>query len=134
MNYKNAFMPHCLLEYSANVLDEVDPQGLFLRLHRELKEIQAFSTDDIKSRAWRHTDYFVGDGAPQNAFVFLRFSLLSGRDISVRQRVGQACVKVLTEAFAKSLASQTCQFSVEVVEMDRSVYTKFPLAAPAASP
>jgi 5-carboxymethyl-2-hydroxymuconate isomerase len=118
-------MPHCVLEYSANVVDRVDAPAVFQRLHQSLAEIEAFTLHDIKSRAICHTDYFVGDGAPPNCFVYLRFSLLSGRDISVRQRVVQTCLKVLAEAFAKTLAERACQLSVEVVEMDRSAYAKY---------
>lgn len=124
-------MPHLVLEYSANVLDTVEPKALFDELHHALLEFETFPLDDIKSRVVRYTDYFIGDGDARNAFVHLNFSLLSGRDISVRQRITQACLKVLTQRFQRSVEHLHCQVSVEVREMERSTYAKHKPAPPA---
>ena len=118
-------MPHVVLEYSANVIETVDHVALFRELHHAVLDLQAFPQSDIKSRAMRCSDFFMGDGNPQDAFVHLRFSLLAGRDISVRQRLVQTCVRVLTTYFAQSMAQLNCQVTVEVREMDRATYAKF---------
>jgi 5-carboxymethyl-2-hydroxymuconate isomerase len=124
-------MPHLVLEYSANVVDAPDFKVLFRELHEALLEFESFGLLDIKSRAVRHTDYCLGDGDPRHAFVHLNFQLLSGRDVSVRQRMMQACVKVLSKHFARSLEHLECQLSVEMREMDRSTYIKHkPASAP----
>lgn len=117
-------MPHVVLEYSANVLETVDHTALFGELHQAVLELQAFPQLDIKSRAMRCTDYYMGDGSPEAAFVHLRFSLLAGRDISVRQRLVQTCMRVLTAYFAGSIAQLQCQVTVELREMDRATYAK----------
>lgn len=117
-------MPHLVLEYSGNVIDSVDPRSLFGEVHTALLEFESFPLSDIKSRVVRYDDYCIADNDPSHAFVHLNFSLLAGRDISVRQRIVQACLRVLTKHFAKSLAQLKCQISAEVREIDRSTYTK----------
>jgi 5-carboxymethyl-2-hydroxymuconate isomerase len=117
-------MPHCILEFSDNLAHPLDPQALFAELHTALAELEAFPASDIKSRAVRHKEFYVGDGQPDNAFVHLRLFLLSGRDISVRQRLGQICLRVVSHHLAASMAQQTCQLSVELIEIDRSAYIK----------
>lgn len=123
-------MPHVVLEYSANVVETVDHQALFGELHGAVLELQAFPQSDIKSRAMRCTDFYMGDGDPKGAFVHLRFSLLAGRDISVRQRLVQTCMRVLTAYFARSVAQLHCQITVELREMDRATYAKFKADSP----
>jgi 5-carboxymethyl-2-hydroxymuconate isomerase len=117
-------MPHCILEFSDNLAGPLDLQALFAELHTALAEIEAFPVSDIKSRAVRHKEFYVGDGQADNAFVHVRLFLLSGRDISVRQRLGQICLRVVSQHLAAPLAQQKCQLSVELIEIDRSAYIK----------
>ena len=126
-------MPHCLLEYSANVVDDIDAVALFNQLHRSLAEIEAIVLDDLKSRSICRDHFVVGDGSPQNAFVSLKVSLLTGSDISVRQRVVQSSLKVLEQAFARTLQEKACHLSVEVAEIERSTYAKVVPGAAASS-
>ena len=87
-------------------------------------EFESFPITDIKSRAHRLRDFYVGAGGPQQSFAHLCMSLLSGRDISVRQGMVQACTRVLAKHFARSYATGSCQLSVEMREMDRACYGK----------
>ncbi len=119
-----ADMPHLVLEYSDNVVDPIDARALFRELHEALMEFESFPIADIKSRAHRLRDFYVGAGGPQKSFAHLCMSLLSGRDISVRQGMVQACTKVLAKHFVQSYATGNCQLSVEMREMDRTCYGK----------
>ena len=73
-------MPHLILEYSANVLDEPDHSRLLQGLHRALAETGLFSLSDFKGRAVRHEPFAfaVADGAPDRAFVALEVQVLDG--------------------------------------------------------
>ena len=117
-------MPHLVLEYSDNVVDTVDHVALFAELHTALLDFESFPLADIKSRITRCQQYCIGDNNAVNAFVHLNLALLSGRDISVRQRIVQACQKVLVKHFAQSLTQLQCQISTEVRDIDRSTYAK----------
>lgn len=130
-------MPHLLLEHSANIAHTPSTTALFQRLHQVLIELAGCAATDLKSRRIAYEDYLVGDGAPQDAFVHLCVSLLSGRDISVRQRIKETCLNLLTEAFVPTENAPTDlqpRISVEVREMERATYGKYPAAAPPTTP
>jgi 5-carboxymethyl-2-hydroxymuconate isomerase len=117
-------MPHAILEYSQNVIESVDHHELFARLHELIVSAGPFSIDDIKSRVYRADHFYVADGNPQNTFVHLRIEVLEGRDLAVRQAVGERALALLEEVYAQSLAGLHCQLSVEVREMARDTYFK----------
>ena len=117
-------MPHAILEYSHNIIEAVDHHELFARLHELMISSGPFSIDDIKSRVYRADHFYVSDGNPQNAFVHLRLEVLEGRDLAVRQAVGERALALLEEIYAESLTHLHCQLSVEVREMARDTYFK----------
>ena len=79
---------------------------------------------DLKSRAVSYDTFFIADGSPGQAFVHMDFRLLSGRDISIRQRLTQACVDLLQNHLTKLQIPWPCHVSAEVVEIERSTYGK----------
>jgi 5-carboxymethyl-2-hydroxymuconate isomerase len=126
-------MPHLTLEFSENVAPRVDCAAAFASLHTALMEFETFPLADIKSRAVCHRIYCVGNGAEANGFVHLTLALLSGRDISVRQRMTEACLKILTQVVAVDDGDPDAlriNVSVELREMDRATYGKHQPPAP----
>lgn len=119
-------MPHIILEYTDSAADSFVAREFFGKVHHTLAEFESFSLGDIKSRAYRIDAYqaCIGDGDIGHAFAALRLGVMSGRDVSVRQRVAQALMRHLEEAFQKSVALSQRQLSVEIYEMDRSTYYK----------
>jgi len=117
-------MPHVVLEYSRNVIDEVDHHALFVRIHEALAALGAFAIDDIKSRAIRHDWYAVGDRNPHNAFVHVQLSILEGRSEEVRDAAGAAVMAIVREAYVDSWHRLALSLSVEVREMTRATYFK----------
>ena len=117
-------MPHAILEYTQNVVDDVDPHDLFRRLHEIMTSEGPFALSDIKSRVYACEHFYIADGNPQNAFVHLSLSVLEGRDPEVLRMVGERALELLREAYAESRASLNCQFSVEIREMARPLYFK----------
>lgn len=130
-------MPHLLLEHSANIAHAPSTTALFQRLHQVLIELAGSAPTDLKSRRIAYEDYLVGEGTHQDAFVHLCVSLLSGRDISVRQRIKETCLALLIEAFVPKDNEPTHlqpRISVEVREMERATYGKYPAVVPTSSP
>ncbi|MBX7145362.1 MAG: 5-carboxymethyl-2-hydroxymuconate Delta-isomerase [Oligoflexia bacterium] len=117
-------MPHCVLEYSSNVLDQPDFGALFKELHQLLSSSGHIQLDQLKSRAIRHEQYFVGDGAPDRAFIYLQISLLSGRDNTVRVALGEQAFAFLQKCFPRSLKELRCSMTLEMREMDRETHFK----------
>ena len=117
-------MPHILLEYSANLAHPPSHRAVFADLHEAIRPMESVNVADLKSRAVRHEDVYIGDGEPSRTFVHLQVQLLSGRDQSVRQRLAKECMRVLESHFQNTAGKPPCQMSVEVREMERSTYVK----------
>ena len=117
-------MPHFILEYSDNLLEEVDHRQLFRHLHRLLVENGPFKLSDIKSRAVAHKNYFVSDGSDANAFVHLTLSIFKGRELDVQQRVGNQLLVFLQNEFARSYAALKCSITVQIKEINTDTYFK----------
>ena len=117
-------MPHCILEYSANVLDEPDFARLLLDLHAVLTGTGLFALDDIKSRVVRHERFVIADGAGDRAFVTLNIQILEGRSDEVKARISEAALEVLAEAFPITLKQRRCSLTVQVSELHRPSYRR----------
>lgn len=117
-------MPHVILEYSANILDDADFPHMFAQLHQLLVEHGKCRLDDIKSRAIGCEHYRVGDGDERNAFAHLTLCLLEGRDADALQGLGEACLELMQTFYANSLAEQRCDLTVEIRPMRRDSYFK----------
>jgi 5-carboxymethyl-2-hydroxymuconate isomerase len=117
-------MPHFVLEYSDNILEEVDFKDFFKKLHTLLVDVGPFNLSDIKSRAIRHQEFYVANGQESNAFVHLTLSIFKGRDLSIRQAVGERILAFLKGEFARSFEELSCSFTVEVKEMEKENYFK----------
>jgi 5-carboxymethyl-2-hydroxymuconate isomerase len=117
-------MPHFILEYSDNILEDVQPEDVFQKLHELLVENGPFKLSAIKSRAVAHKDYYVSDGNESNAFVHLTLSIFKGRDLSVRQTVGNLLLELLKKEFDRSYQQLRCSITVEIREINTDTYFK----------
>ncbi|WP_171014036.1 5-carboxymethyl-2-hydroxymuconate Delta-isomerase [Chitinivorax sp. B] len=117
-------MPHLILEYTANLETYVDRRELFRRLHDTLFASGEFLLDEIKSRAIRLDDYFVGAGDVKHAFVHLKIHMLDKRDHIVMARTAQSVLPVLSEAYQQALGELQCQICIEAVPMRSDCYFK----------
>ena len=117
-------MPHVILEYSRNVIEEPDFHPVFLRIHEALAATGAFAIEEIKSRAVCHDWHAVGPGRPQSAFVHVQLSILEGRSPEIRKAAGAAIMSIIRETFQQSWDELELSLSVEVREMARETYFK----------
>jgi len=117
-------VPHCILEYSCNVADQVDPRQVLLDLHEVLAATGEFNRADIKGRAIEHQVFVVGDGAQDRAFVSLNLAILDGRSDELKTRISEQAAEILKRAFARTLAERRCSLTVQVSEMHRPSYQK----------
>ncbi|HSG80865.1 MAG TPA: 5-carboxymethyl-2-hydroxymuconate isomerase [Gemmatimonadota bacterium] len=119
-------MPHLTLEYTANLRpdDELDP--LFARLHRVLAEVGGVEIGNCKSRAVERDRFFVGEGGAAAGFAHLEVRFLEGRSDELKGEIGRALLEVLRETFAVEQEAQALQISVEICDIRRATYFKFP--------
>ncbi len=119
-------MPQIVLEYSSNVLKQSGFALLFADIHQILHERAGIKLDNCKSRALRYDEFYVGDGHPSNAFVHLDIRFIEGRSEEAKQSVGIASLNRLKQFFEKSVARLDLQITVELGDIQRSCYFKFP--------
>ena len=117
-------MPHCVLEYSSNIVSPPDMREVLLAVHRTLVDTGLFSEGDIKSRAIRHEVFAVGDGAPDRAFVALAVEILEGRRDETKGAIADALFAALTGAFASALATSRCNVTVQIRDLHRPSYRR----------
>jgi 5-carboxymethyl-2-hydroxymuconate isomerase len=83
-----------------------------------------FTAADIKSRALRHADFAIGDGAPNQAFVTLNVQILSGRSDDVKAQLSEALLPLLTAAFPQTFAHMKCSLTVQITDIHRPSYCR----------
>jgi 5-carboxymethyl-2-hydroxymuconate isomerase len=115
-------MPHLTLEYTNN-LPALDVKQALLKLNQALLASGQFEEIDIKSRAIRLDDFLVGTSSGGRAFIHLRLSILSGRSLQVQQALSASLLHAMRECCA-DLHVGHLQLSVEVLEIDRKIYSK----------
>ena len=117
-------MPHCLLEASANLLDQPDWAGLLRGINGTLAGTGLFTVADIKSRLLRHQVFAIGEGTPDQAFVTLTVQILGGRPDDVKAQLSEALLPLLTAAFPHTLAKMKCSLTVQITDIHRPSYRR----------
>lgn len=117
-------MPHCILEYSANVPDRPDIDRLLSDVHGALMATGQFTLADIKSRAVRYEQFLIGEGDPARVFVTLTVQILDGRSDEVKAQISEAALDVLARHYPLSLAQRICSLTVQVCDIHRASYRR----------
>ena len=99
-------MPHLIVEYSANIEDQIALDALLDKLHTCALGTGVFPLGGLRVRAHRADAYRIADKAPENGFVHATALIGHGRPLEVQQRAAEQLFAVLTahldELFAKS--------------------------------
>jgi 5-carboxymethyl-2-hydroxymuconate isomerase len=107
-------VPHFIVEYTANLEQELQLELLFTRAHAELIGMRLFPTGGIRSRARRIDYYRFADGARDYAGVHIQVKLSAARPADVRRQVGEALFELCRAHFAPLQAKRYLALSLEV--------------------
>lgn len=119
-------MPHLTLEYSQNAADGSDLVDLMRSLHEVVSESAGIKMDNCKSRAYAARDFHVGAGGGEQGFVHLDIRFLEGRPAAVKHSVGEQAGRCLVEWFQPAMETLELQVTVEVRDIEREFYFKYP--------
>lgn len=72
-------MPHCLIEYSANIGPQADIPGLLRKVAAKFTDSGIFPVIGIRVRAMPVHEYVIADGKPDNAFAHATCVVAPGR-------------------------------------------------------
>jgi 5-carboxymethyl-2-hydroxymuconate isomerase len=117
-------MPHVTVEYSANIRSDVSSKVLMKRIHETLAKFSTFNLREIKSRCIKQNDFYMGDGSPRNAFVYLRLEMLAGRRLALKKAIGAKLREVLRNSYRSAAKNYELQMSVEIREIGKRLWFK----------
>ncbi len=110
-------MPHCILEYSQNLEQEVPPVDMLEAIKEACITSNLFSVEDIKLRSVPYKSFMTA--GQEDAFIHVMLRVLSGRTPEQKKHLSHLILEALIKFSLKDVS-----FSVEVCDMDRDTYAK----------
>ena len=110
-------MPHCLIDYSLDVADQVEMDALLDAVFLGAMDAALFPEYDIKIRALVYEHHRTGQ--TRDSFVHVAIHLLSGRSDEQKSMLS-GCVLARVEP----LLPQVISVSVEICDIHRESYHK----------
>lgn len=115
-------MPIINFEYTDNLKIDSDIKSFLLKIHAILvKEIKT----DIKtcrSCISKISDYVIGNGDPNNAYIILRIQILPGRTDEIKNRAGKILLEKIYGDFSDEIKAHDTQVRVSLTEIDKKHY------------
>ncbi len=110
-------MPHCVIEYSTDVADQVSVEDIMAAVHEGALSSALFPEYDIKTRAVAF--HYHRTGQTQDSFVHVNVHLLSGRDDGQKSDLSERILKSI-----EPLVPTVVSVGVEIIDMHRESYRK----------
>jgi 5-carboxymethyl-2-hydroxymuconate isomerase len=111
-------MPHLIVEYSANVENQIDVLKLIETVHQAALRTGVFEVAAVRTRAERREYYVIADGHRDNAFVAIFVRVAKGRPPETRERLGQEIFDAACGFLEKAYEKMPLAISLEVQEID----------------
>ena len=117
-------MPHLMIDYSANVEQDVD-MGAFCDTLRDVAaSIDAFPLAGVKVRAVRVDHYAIADGNPEHGFIDISVRIREGRDMQTKQNAAQKLFDAANEFVADVMQRRSLALSLELRDIDAALSPK----------
>jgi 5-carboxymethyl-2-hydroxymuconate isomerase len=110
-------LPHLIVEYSANIEDQIALDALLDKLHGCALRTGVFPIGGLRVRAHRADAYRIADLSPDNAFVHVTALIGHGRPLDVQQRAGEELLATLAEHLEPLFSSSPLAISLNIHEM-----------------
>ena len=117
-------MPHLIIEYTDNIIEEPRWGDLYRDIHGVLIATSEWYSPDIKSRAVRLTNYCVCNGNPDQAFISLTIQIRAGRRDNMKQSGSENCLKILASHFHRTLEELQSSITVQIVDIHAPSYRR----------
>jgi 5-carboxymethyl-2-hydroxymuconate isomerase len=111
-------MPHQIVEYSANLEDSIDIDGLLACLHEAALATGIFPLAGLRTRAARRDHYRIADGHPDNVFVHVLLRMRFGRSLADRERAADSISQALFDFLKPVSASAPLAISLDIQDID----------------
>lgn len=111
-------MPHFIMEYSANLDDELDIPLLFEKLNETAIATGVFPIGGIRTRAIRCEHFRVGEGDPENAFIQLTAKVGAGRDAETLKSASDKIFAVFSDMLQPVFDRRYISIGFEMIELN----------------
>lgn len=113
-------MPHIVVEYSANLENQIDILRLVEAVHNAALKTGVFELAAVRTRASRRDYYAIADGHRDNTFVAVWVRVAPGRPAETRKRLGQEIFDAVCEFLQRTYDTTPIGISLEVQEIDNT--------------
>jgi 5-carboxymethyl-2-hydroxymuconate isomerase len=115
---RKAAMPHIVVEYSANLENQIDILKLVEEVHEAALQTGDFETAAVRTRASRREYYAIADRHRDNAFVAIWVRIAPGRSPERRKAIGQKIFDAACQSLQEIYEKTPIGISLEVQEID----------------
>lgn len=110
-------MPHIIVEYSANIEDEIGLDRLFERVSDVAVDTGVFELKGIRVRGERRDHYRISDADPLNGFVHTVLRVGHGRAEDQLHAAGERIYAVICDHLQGLFDSRPLNISMEIQEI-----------------
>jgi len=117
-------MPHFQIDYSHNLENTVDMNGLCEAIRKEAASIETFPTAGIRVRAVAVNHYAIADGDPKHGFIDISIRIREGRPKDVQE---QAVIQIFETAktyLSEAMKTHSIALSTELREINADLSPK----------
>src|SRR3990167_4265872 len=113
-------MPILNFEYTDNLKIDTEVKLFLLEVHHIL--VQEIKTDlrTCRSSISKISDYVIGDGNSNNAYIILRIQMLPGRTDDIKNRTGEILLEKIYSNFSDEIKKHDTQVRVSLTETDKT--------------
>ena len=110
-------MPHIIVEYSANIEDEIGIDALFETLTEVAVGTGVFELSGIRVRGERRDRYRISDNDPSNGFAHTILRVGSGRTEETLKKAGETIYTAICAHLQKMYETRALNISMEIQEI-----------------
>ena len=110
-------MPHLIIEYSANLRDDLGPESFVELVHRAAEATGEFPSGSLRTRTEERPVYRVGNGDPQNGFVHIVLRVRP-RSPERKREMGEHIFAVIRDFTDRHFTGRPIGVTFEIQEID----------------
>lgn len=115
-NAETEYVPHLIVEYSANLEHEIALDELLDKLRASALDTGIFPLGGLRVRAVGVDRYRIADCDPANGYVHVTALIGHGRPLDVRKRAGERLFATLTEHLEETFERSPLAISFNIQE------------------
>jgi 5-carboxymethyl-2-hydroxymuconate isomerase len=117
-------MPHQLIEYSANLENDLDITALLEHMHDKALASGMFPIGGTRTRALRRDLYVIADKDPDYGFINIMLRIGTGRSEEAKRETAEFLFNALSAYVADVFAIKGLALSLDIQEIDKSTSFK----------